>query len=200
MMNHLNKLPRTRTMTQDLLEKLAIARVAAAAAKRDIAAKGNLGKIENLNKKIQKLTVTEPLDQTIRETHAEAPPINEPINEPIKEPVKEPKKPKPVLEESSDDEEEPPPKKKKKKKHKKPIIIRDETSSDSSSDDDNNYIYIKKSKKKKDKFQRIAIPKQAPLPSPPPPPPPPPVQELPVYTIPESNFKRPIRYNPNRRF
>ena len=165
---------RTRTMTPDLLAKLAIARVAAAAAKQKIALESHPAKVEKMQKRLDELKMADPeANHIVVRPETEPPEPIAPPPPPIKPAEAEiPKEPvKPILADSEDDEPEPPKREKKKKKKGKTTIIQESSSSSSSSDEDNHVIYIKKKKNKKHhKYEKLRIPKPQPVPPPPEPP------------------------------
>ena len=197
-----------RTMSPDMLAKLAVARVAALKAKERLVLENYPLKVEKMQKKLEDLKMSDPdpvrlkankkLQET--ETSEEIALVATELKEPVDLKV-EPKAPmKPILQESGDEDEAAPPvrEKRKKKKKGKTVIIQQSSSSESSSseDEDNHVIYIKKKKKKnsKSKFERLVIPKVRPPPPPPsaPPPAPPPVLAPvpPLFRAPISRFGR----------
>ena len=146
------KKKKTRTMSPDMLAKLALAREAAKIAKqknskftqmkKDIDIQAKIDKKNDIlakhelmikNKELKNNVIKEELKETvIKETV---------IKEELKETV--------IKEELKEEEEEEKPIIKKKKPKKKPIVIVQESSGDDDSDDDDNIIYIKKKSKKK---------------------------------------------------
>jgi len=131
-----------RTMSPDMLEKLAVAREAAKIAKqknskftqmkKDIDIQAKIDKKNDILAKHELMIKNKELKETV---------IKEGLKE-KKEEIKEIKE----IEEEEEEEEKPIIKKKKPKK--KPIVIVQESSGDSS-DDDDNVIYIKRKSKKK---------------------------------------------------
>ena len=129
-----------RTMSPDMLEKLAVAREAAKIAKqknskftqmkKDIDIQTKIDKKNDILAKHELMILNKELKETV-----------------IKEGLKEKKEEIKEIEEEEEEEEKPIIKKKKPKK--KPIVIVQESSGDSSDDDDNNVIYIKRKSKKK---------------------------------------------------
>jgi hypothetical protein len=141
------KKKKTRTMSPDMLAKLALAREAAKIAKqknskftqmkKDIDIQAKIDKKNDIlakhklmirNKELKETVIKEELKETV-------------IKEELKETV--------IKEELKEEEEEEKPIIKKKKPKKKPIVIVQESSGDDDSDDDDNIIYIKKKSKKK---------------------------------------------------
>ena len=121
-----------RVMSQEALDKLAIARQKAFLVKTANA------KIRAENKKA--------VVKQITEEHQEE--VNTKYKEKVKKLIKPNIPVKEVVEEIEEEEEEPPVVKKKSvKKKKKPVVVIEE--SDSSSDDNSNVIYIKRRSKKK---------------------------------------------------
>ena len=129
-----------RTLSEDQLAKLKIAREKALIVKKEMRQKTDEGKIQHYDEKIQQLK--------------------------SKYPAKEEPEPKPeeVKEELPEEEPIPAPKPKSKSKGKKPVVICDESSS-SSDDDPGNVIYIRRKSKK----QPIPQPQPQPPPPQPPP-------------------------------
>ena len=111
-----------RTLSEDQLAKLKIAREKALIVKKEMRQKTDEGKIQHYEEKIQQLK--------------------------SKYPAKEEPEPKPeeVKEELPEEEPIPAPKPKSKSKGKKPVVICDESSSES--DDPGNVIYIRRKSKK----------------------------------------------------
>jgi hypothetical protein len=132
------KKKKTRTMSPDMLAKLALAREAAKIAKqknskftqmkKDIDIQAKIDKKNDILAKHKLMIRNKELKETV-------------IKEELKETV--------IKEELKEEEEEEKPIIKKKKPKKKPIVIVQESSGDDDSDDDDNIIYIKKKSKKK---------------------------------------------------
>ena len=120
-----------RVMSQEALDKLAIAR------KKAFEVKTANAKIRAEHKKV--------IVKQITEEHQEE--VNTIYKEKVKKLIKPNIPVKEVVEEIEEEEEEPPVVKKKSvKKKKKPVVVIEE--SDSSSDDNSNVIYIKRRSKK----------------------------------------------------
>ena len=137
------KKKKTRTMSPDMLAKLALAREAAKIAKQKNSKFTQMKKDIDIQAKIDKKNdILAKHELMIRNKELKETVIKEELKETvIKETV--------IKEELKEEEEEEKPIIKKKKPKKKPIVIVQESSGDDDSDDDDNIIYIKKKSKKK---------------------------------------------------
>jgi hypothetical protein len=161
-----------RTLSEDQLAKLKVAREKALIVKRAMKEKSDDKKIQHYQEKIMKIKGKKP----------DEPPVEEELQ-------------KLEIDEAEEPEPEPEPeqevivKKPKPKPKKKPIVICEESSE--SEDDNSNVIYIKKGKRRQ---QPAPLP--PPQPQPPPPPPPQPQIQRQVVVNPNPFY----RYNMNHNY
>jgi hypothetical protein len=141
------KKKKTRTMSPDMLAKLALAREAAKIAKQKNSKFTQMKKDIDIQAKIDKKNdILAKHKLMIRNKELKNNVIKEELKETV---IKEELKETVIKEELKEEEEEEKPIIKKKKPKKKPIVIVQESSGDDDSDDDDNIIYIKKKSKKK---------------------------------------------------
>jgi hypothetical protein len=141
------KKKKTRTMSPDMLAKLALAREAAKIAKQKNSKFTQMKKDIDIQAKIDKKNdILAKHELMIRNKELKNNVIKEELKETV---IKEELKETVIKEELKEEEEEEKPIIKKKKPKKKPIVIVQESSGDDDSDDDDNIIYIKKKSKKK---------------------------------------------------
>lgn len=142
---------RTRIMSQDMLDKLAVARIKAVARKKELSGAGNQLKIDYLQAKMDKIKLVKeskvvvPIETPPKKKRTPKKPVQEPTQELELAKIEAELEPEEYEEEEEETPIPPPPTPKPKRQPKKKIVI-EETLSEQE-DNDPDVVYIRKPKK-----------------------------------------------------